>query len=190
MILFINACVRRNSRTKRLADHVIARLGDPDIKEVRVWELNLPKVDEAFINWRSACSAAGDFSDSIFEPAKDFAAADTIVIAAPYYDLSFPSMLKQYIEQICVVGLNFFYNEQDIPQTLCKAKKLYYVTTAGGPIISDDYGYGYVKEVAHTFFGIQEFHQVKAEMLDVIGYDAETILTETIRSLNIGLTKS
>ena len=185
MILFINTCVRGNSRTKRLADHVIAKLEDNDIKEVRVWELALPKVDEGFINWRNDCCAKKNFSDPIFDPAKDFAAADTIVIAAPYYDLSFPSMLKQYIEQICVVGLTFFYNEQNMPQTLCKAKKLFYVTTAGGPIINDAYGYGYVKEVAQTFFGIQEFHQVKAEMLDVIGFDAESILAETIKRIDV-----
>lgn len=183
MILFINTCVRGNSRTKRLADHVIAGLEDKDIKEVRVWEMDLPKVDEDFINRRNDCCAKKDFSDPVFDPAKDLAAADTIVIAAPYYDLSFPSMLKQYIEQICVVGLTFFYNDQNIPQTLCKAKKLYYITTAGGPIISDEYGYGYIKAVMQTFFGIQEFHQVKAEMLDVIGYDAEAILAETIKTL-------
>ena len=162
---------------------MIAGLEDKDIKEIRVWELDLPKVDEDFINWRNDCCAKRDFSDSIFDPAKGLAAADTVVIAAPYYDLSFPSMLKQYIEQLCVVGLTFFYNEQNMPQTLCKAKKLYYVTTAGGPITNDVYGYGYVKEVAQTFFGIQEFHQVKAEMLDIIGYDAEAIIAETIRKL-------
>ena len=182
MILFINACVREGSPTKRLADHVLAGMEDKDIREVRVWELDLPKVDEAFINKRNECSQKADFSDPVFDLGKDFAAADTIVIAAPYNDLSFPSMLKQYLEQICVVGLTFFYNEQDQPETLCRAKKLYYVTTAGGPIISDAYGYGYVRELVQTFFGIPETTQVKAEMLDIIGYDAEAILAETIRA--------
>lgn len=184
MILFINACVRKESRTKRLADHVIASLADKDIKEIRLWEMLLPKVDEAFINRRTAFCNRGDFSDPIFVPGKDFAAADTIVIAAPYYDLSFPSVLKQYLEQICVTGLTFFYNEQNIPEGLCKARKLYYITTAGGPIINDDYGYGYVRELAKTFFSIPETLQVKAEMLDVIGFDAEAILAETIRKFD------
>ena len=44
MILFLNACVRSASRTKRLADHLISRLGD-DVKEIKLWELDLPKVD-------------------------------------------------------------------------------------------------------------------------------------------------
>lgn len=187
MILFINTCVREESRTKRLANHVIASLHEKNIKEIRVCELDLPKVDEEFINWRNECCSKKSFSDPVFELAKDFAAADTIVIAAPYYDLSFPAMLKQYLEQICIVGLTFFYNEQDLPQGLCHAKKLYYVTTAGGPIINDAYGYGYVRELARTFFGISETVCVKAEMLDIVGYNAETILAETMEKYDKGL---
>lgn len=180
MILLINACVRAESRTKRLADRLISGLDDPDVKEIRLWEMDLPHVDEAFINKRNSLYARNDYTDPIFDPAKEFAAADTIVVAAPYWDLSFPAILKQYIEQICVLGITFFYNDQDQPQGLCKARKLYYVTTAGGPIISDDYGYGYVREVARTFFGITESAYVKAEMLDIIGYDAEAILQDVI----------
>lgn len=182
MILYINACVRKESRTKRLTDHLIAGLKDKDVKEVRLLEALLPKADGAFINKRVELCRKNDFSDPMFDFAKDFAAADTIVIAAPYWDLSFPAMLKQYLEQICVVGLTFFYNEKDLPQTLCKARKLYYVTTAGGPIISDELGYGYVKTVAQTFFEIPETFYLKAEKLDLIGSDPEAILTEAFQS--------
>ena len=184
MILFLNACVRGESRTKRLADYLISRLDDSDVKELRLWEMDLPKVDEAFINRRTELAGKNDFSDPMFGPAKDFAAADTIVIAAPYWDLSFPSALKRYIEQICVVGLTFFYNDQDLPQTLCRAKKLYYLTTAGGPIISDAYGYGYVKEVMQTFFEIPETFYIKAEKLDLVGADPEAILAGAFNDID------
>ena len=50
MILLINACVRTESRTKRLADRLIAGLNDPDVREIRLWEMDMPHVDEAFIN--------------------------------------------------------------------------------------------------------------------------------------------
>ena len=183
MILFLNACVRSASRTKRLADHLISRLGD-DVKEIKLWELDLPEVDEAFIDRRTEFAGRNDFSDPMFDLAKDFAAADTIVIAAPYWDLSFPSVLKRYIEQICVVGLTFFYNEQELPQTLCRAKKFYYITTAGGPVISDAYGYGYVKEVMQAFFGIPETFYIKAEKLDLLGADPEAILAGAFKEID------
>lgn len=108
-----------------------------------------------------------------------FANADTVVIAAPYYDLSFPAMLKQYFEQINVLGLTFTYSETGTPKGLCKAKDLYYVTTAGGPIISDEFGFGYVKALAKCFYGIENVYQIKAEGLDIIGADVEAILNST-----------
>ena len=180
MILLINACVRKESRTRFLTDHLISGLDDPDVKEVKLWEMDIPHVHEDFINKRNSLYARNDYSDPIFDPAKDFAAADTIVIAAPYWDLSFPAILKQYLEQICVLGITFFYNDQNMPQGLCKAKKMYYVTTAGGPIINDAYGYGYVKDVCQTFFGIPETFYIKAEMLDIVGSDPKAILEEAI----------
>ena len=182
MVLFINACVREESRTRRLADCLLRQLTAEgrnaladEVKEVELIGLVLPKVDEAFINYRNELVEAGDYSDPIFDLAKDFAAADKIVIAAPFWDLSFPAILKQYLEQICVVGLTFYY-ENDIPKGLCKAKKLYYVTTAGGPIHNDEFGYGYVKSLAQAFFGIEVCELVKAEGLDIIDADVERIM--------------
>lgn len=183
MILFVNACVRAESRTKRLADHVLKSL-QGDVREVRLEEMNFPKADESFLNKRNRLYRECDYSDPIFNAAKEFAAADTIVVAAPFWDLSFPAMLKQYLEQICVLGITFFYNEQEIPQGLCRAKRLYYVTTSGGPIINEAYGYGYLRELANYFFGIRETVLIKAENLDLAGADPEAILASAMHQTN------
>ena len=175
MILFVNGCVRECSRTLILAKRLLNTL-EGEIKEVKLEEVKFPVVNEVFINHRDELKSSGKFDDPMFALARDFASADSIVIAAPYYDLSFPAMLKQYFEQINVVGLTFAYTESGMPQGLCKAKKLYYVTTAGGPILSDELGFGYVKALANTFYGINEVYQMKAECLDVIGADVEAIL--------------
>ena len=66
-----------------------------------------------------------------------------------------------------------------MPVGLCKAKELYYVTTAGGPY-DPTYSYGYIESLAKNFFGIPETHLVKVEMLDIEGYDAEEILKREI----------
>ena len=50
------------------------------------------------------------------------------------------------------------------------------MTTAGGPIFSDEFGYGYVKALAQGFYGIPDTAMVKAEGLDIIGADVEDIL--------------
>ncbi len=181
MILYLNACVRARSRTDRLARHLLSRLksvGEETVREIRLEDLVFPKVDEDFINTREELISKGDFDHPMFESAKIFADADSIVIGAPFWDLSFPAALKQYLEQITVRQITFFYTETGIPQGLCKAKKLYYVTTAGGPVFSDEYGYGYVKALADGYYGIPETKLIKAEGLDMEGSDVEEILRQ------------
>ena len=187
-ILFVNACVRKESRTRYLARLVLSRL-EGMITEVKPAAITKPIVSERFILSRNDATARRVFSDSAYAPAKQFAEADIIVIAAPYWDLSFPAILKAYFEQINVVGLTFEYTEDGRPQGLCKAQRLIYVTTSGGPIISDEYGYGYVKAIAQTFYGIQDVSQVKAEGLDVIGANVEEILKKALEDQQYWQTK-
>ena len=182
-ILFVNACVRKESRTRRLAEQVIKglRTENDEVEEIRAAEVYAIR-DEEFIISRNAASEKRCFTDPAYAPAVQFAEAGMIIVAAPYWDLSFPAILKAYFEQINVVGLTFEYTEDGRPRGLCKAQKLIYVTTAGGPIISDDYGYGYVKTMAQAFYGIPDVSQIKAEGLDVIGADVETILKNAVKS--------
>lgn len=179
-ILFVDACVRENSRTRILAKHILARL-DGTVTEVNPATETKPIVSEQFINRRNKSSETGVFSDPVYTPARQFSEADIIVIAAPYWDLSFPAVLKAYFEQINVLGLTFEYTADGFPRGLCRAKKLIYVTTAGGPIVSDEYGYGYVKALAQNFYGIPNVCQVKAEGLDMIGADVGEILNNALR---------
>ena len=113
----------------------------------------------------------------MFDLARQFAGAETIVIAAPYWDLSFPAALKQYIEQINVLGISFRYTEEGTPIGLCKADKLYYVTTAGGCYVPEEFGYGYIKALAQNFYGILDVRLIKATGLDIDGADVDAILS-------------
>lgn len=178
MTLYINCCVREESRTNRLARAVLQKLWG-DFTELKLYDENLKPLDRETLNKRTALIEQGDYSDTIFDNAKRFASADTIVIAAPYWDLSFPATLKIYIENIYVTGIVSAYSESGMPVGLCKAKELYYVTTAGGPY-DPTYSYGYVESLAKNFFGIPVTHLVKAEMLDIVGNDAEEILRREI----------
>ena len=132
MTLYINCCVREDSRTNRLARAVLQKLGG-DFTEIKLYEENLKPLDRGTLNKRTALIEQGDYSEPMFDYAKQFAGADTIVIAAPYWDLSFPTTLKTYIENIYVTGIVSTYDESGMPVGLCKAKDLYYITTAGGP---------------------------------------------------------
>ena len=182
MILFVNACVRGESRTRRLAEALLDRLGG-EMEEVRLHEIDFPVVDEAFLRKRDGLIASSGFGDPMFALARQFAAADQIVIAAPYWDLSFPAALKQYFEQINVLGITFIYTPEGIPKGLCRARKLYYVTTAGGNYVPWEYGYGYAKALAEAYYGIPQTELIQATGLDIDGADAEGILVEAMNRI-------
>ena len=185
MILLINACVRKESRTKRLAMALLEQLKEQEqeIQEVRLSEITFPVADEAFLAQRDAWIANKEWSRPLFDLARQFACADTIVVAAPYWDLSFPAALKQYFEQINVMGITFQYTPEGTPMPLCKADKLYYVTTAGGAFVPDEYGFGYVKTLAQSFYGIKDVTLIKATGFDIYGADEEAILADAIRDI-------
>ena len=183
-ILYIDATVRGNSRTAVLAEHLLKYLSG-EISRVKLCDISFPVADEAFLAMRDKACMNRDFTDDSFVPAKQFAAADVIVIAAPFWDLSFPSALKQFFEQINVVGLTFAYSDDGRPIGLCKAKKLFYVTTSGGKIYNDEYGYGYIKALAENFYGISEIVCFKAEGLDIFGADTEQIMTDAKKRIDL-----
>ena len=176
MILFVNGCVRENSRTLELARAVLDRETDA-IEEVCLYPGGPEGLDAEKLALRDELLANGDLDHPMLRWANQFAAADTIVIAAPYWDLAFPAKVRAYLEEVTVSGVTFRYGENGIPQGLCKAKRLIYVTTAGGPIFQN-YGYEYIKALAQGFYGIPNVSIVKAEGLDIHGADPEAIMAQ------------
>ena len=176
-ILYINVCFRANSRTNELAQHLLGGLSG-DVQVVNLYEESICPLDEQMLSKRDDLLKNGKTDDEMFSFARQFALADTIVIAAPYWDLMFPSILKVYLENITVCGITFRYSDKGIPQSLCKAKKLCYVTTAGGFIGENNFGFDYVKALAKGFFGIDNVSFVSAEGLDIYGANVDLIMSK------------
>lgn len=174
-VLFINACVRKESRTLVVARDLLRRM-DGTVTELRLAQENLSPLNEQTLAKREALLKANERDDETFRYARQFARADHIVIAAPFWDLSFPALLKIYLEQITVAGITFTYRNGRV-EGLCNAKSLSYVTTAGGEIVFD-FGYTYVKALAKGFYGIPRTTVIRAENLDVLELTAQNVLQE------------
>jgi FMN-dependent NADH-azoreductase len=183
-ILFVNSCDREGSRSLRLAEKLLSRLGGA-VTELRLADEELKPLSNAELSKREAFIAEGDYSDPMFRYAKQFAEADEIVIAAPYWDLSFPSELKIYFERVSVRGVTFTFTPEGEPIGLCRAKKLRYVTTMGAEGLPFDFGYGYAEAVCRIYYGIKEAQLIAACGLDLEGRDAEAILTEKEREISL-----
>ena len=181
-ILFINACIRPESRTLILAKHLLSKL-DGQVEEVALQKERIPGLNGETLRYKQEILSLGHFDDPMLRYARQFKEADTIVMAAPYYDLSFPSCLKNYLEAICCVGLTFYYDEKEVAQTLCRAKKLYYVSTGGGEI-RKTFGFEYIKALVGEFCHIFDVHGFFAEKLDLLGSDPAAIIKDAIREID------
>ena len=102
-VLFVNACIRPNSRTLELANCVLEKLS-ASVSQVDLYKQQLSPLSLAEMELRDKAVRDNDFSNGVFDLAKQFASAQTIVVAAPYWDLSFPAVLKSYFEKVTVNG--------------------------------------------------------------------------------------
>ncbi len=184
MVLFIDACVRQSSRTLELSRRLLSHLSHGQIVERRLADFDFPKVDETYLEKRDVLIEAHKLNDTMFALANEFASADEIVIAAPYWDISFPAALKQYFELINVIGITFRYTETGQPKGLCKAKRLFYVSTSGGDYCPEEFGFGYVDALCKGFYGIPETNLFMARGLDIVGRDVNAILEGAKREID------
>lgn len=174
-ILYINACVRPESRTRKLAEIILERLHG-EVEEVNLEKEHIEPLTKESLDHRDKLLEEGIMEAPELKYARQFSEADIILFAAPYWDLSFPASVKNYMEAINVCGITFNYTEEGFPVGLCKAKRLIYVTTAGGPVIEPNMGYEYIRNLTRIFHGIENAEYYKAECLDVVGADVQGIM--------------
>lgn len=186
-LLFVNACMREGSRTERLARAVLERRKHREVEatELRIASLAVEPLDDRRLARYGAGVAACDYDDELFSFAKQFAAADEVLIAAPFWNFSVPAKLHCYLELVCSQGVTFDVDGPGTYVSLCRAKRLTYVTTIGGCFDSpaDDHAFGYLKTLSDQFWHIPELAYVKAEGLDAEGADVEALLAEALRSV-------
>ena len=187
-IIYVNACVKRDvdSRTNRLAQACLNKILENQackLSTVNLEETVMYPLSGKYLSEREKAITANDFSGQSFEFARNFAAADEIIIASTYLDMSFPASLKLYIEQLCVNKLTFCYNEKGMPCGLTNIKKAVYLTTSGGYIGNNNFGFDYIKGLFSTLFGIDDIYFFSAEGLDIYGNDPEKILSDAIEKM-------
>ena len=98
----------------------------------------------------------------------------------PYWDLSFPALLKVYIERVSVSGITFSPEPDGRLRGLCRGEKMLLITTSGGDFTHEDltlYGtaLSYLRGIC-AMFGVDGFDYLWTHGLDIVGNDPEAIL--------------
>ena len=171
-LLFIDGCVSQRvpaSRTRALAEAFLSAFREShpgaEVETVTLEALDLKPFLPAALNQRDELASVGAFGAPVFDLARQFQAADKIVAAAPFWDLSFPAVMRTYIEYISANGLCYHY-EADGCHGDCRADRLAYLTTGGDFERPESLGVLYWKQLS-KMFGVPRFDYVFAGGLDV-----------------------
>ena len=171
-LLFIDGCVSQRgpaSRTRALAEAFLSAFREShpgaEVETVTLEALDLKPFLPAALNQRDELASVGAFGAPVFDLARQFQAADKIVAAAPFWDMSFPAVMRTYIEYISANGLCYHYEAGGCHGD-CRADRLAYLTTGGDFEQPESLGVLYWKQLA-KMFGIPRFDYVFAGGLDV-----------------------
>lgn len=176
-LFYIDSCLRSGSNTKVIADALIDRLSERyEVETIKLSDYDFPVVKDDILNERSS----GYVPEEYVQIARKIADADRLVIAAPFWDMSFPSALKVFFENMSLFNVTFASNEKEC-YGLCKAEKVLYITTRGMNIKTGDemeQATPYIKAIS-KLWGLGELHVIAAENMD---YSSEEQKAEKIQS--------
>ena len=134
-LVVIDACIRgEESRTRRIAEPIIEELA----KRYEITRFDLTKMPmEPLTPETYAQRAAGIVPAWAQEAAQAIAEADRIVVAAPFWDMSFPAVVKVFFEHVSLFDITFTDNGRTCVGK-CKCEKVMYITTRGMNIPTGD----------------------------------------------------
>ena len=182
-LIFIDACMRAGSRTRRIASPLMAELRKKySVETVDLTRNIYPVADNHTLEDRNQ----GIVPAEHVALAKKIAAADRIVIAAPFWDMSFPSALKVFFENMSLFGVTFDTDDKEC-YGLCKAEKVMYITSRGMDISTGDpleQATPYIKALSHLW-GWGELTVVAAQNMDYSS--KEEIVVKITKAIEEGL---
>ena len=184
-ILVIDACVRREeSRTKKLMDRAVQTLkkAHPNwqFEILTLMDLELKYWNTRSLKERDELLAKKQYDAPVFAYGNQFREADGIIVAAPFWDLSIPAVLKVYIENISAEGITFGCGPEGL-YGICRAQWMLFLTTRGGIWEESDMEQGSrYMEAMSRFFDIDRYYHVYADGIDIDTLDGEGILQESL----------
>lgn len=182
-MLVVDCCIRgEDSATRRYYQAYLKTVPQTETELVELEKLGLEPLNRETLARRDQLCARRAFDHGMFRLARQFRDADEILIAAPFWDLSFPSLLKVYLEHVSVSGLTFGYTQDGRCVGHCKAGKLLYFSTCGG-FAGENLGFAYVKALA-AMLGIERSEAYVLEGLDLDPARREAVLEAGIAALN------
>lgn len=169
-IVYINCCIRGNdSRTLKIAQPIIQDIRKyAEVVEINLAELDLKPYNKALYSEK----ANGYIEHRYIEYSKLVADSDGLIIAAPFWDMSFPSQLKTFLEGISLFDVMFISDDKQCIG-IAKCPFMLFITTRGMNIPQGnelEQATPYLKALC-WLWGIKDFQCVDAYNFDYLSED-------------------
>lgn len=165
-LVIIDCCMREDSRTRRLLSAAAEVLSERyEVSRIDVNALGFKPLTPKDLELRSQ----GYVPEEVVAVSRQVAAADRIVIAAPFWDMSFPAALKAFFENVSLFHITFDDNGRECCG-LCRCRRVLYLTTRGMNIRTGDLleqGSPYIRALS-GLWGLGEVVTVAACNLDYL----------------------
>ncbi len=164
-----------------------------EVIHIDLYKENIPQIDaDVFSGWGKLQSGSGfeDLSEQekakvsrLGELSDQFVTADKYVFVTPFWNFSFPPVMKAYLDSVSVAGKSFKYTEQG-PVGLLTDKKALHIQARGGiysegPAAEMEMGHRYLS-IMMRFFGVPSFDGVFVEGHNAMPEKAQEIKENAI----------
>jgi FMN-dependent NADH-azoreductase len=176
----------------RLGRHFLNELSNQhenvEVETVNLYEENIPFIDADVLDAWGKLAAGQELSPAQVEKTvrmgellEQFLSADMYIFNTPMWNLSYPPMLKAYIDNVVIAGKTFKYSENG-PIGLLGGKTAVHVQSRGGvysegPAQSFEFTNAYLQGVM-AFVGITDYHHLFVEGMAATPDQAEDILAD------------
>ncbi|TJX15129.1 FMN-dependent NADH-azoreductase [Tissierella creatinini] len=175
------------SRTLKISDSFVEAYRQNNPQD-EIITLDLYKEDIDFLSKEDISLHYIDPDQQKAHPALKYAfqflEVDKVVIGAPFWNLSFPAIIKAYLDYVTVSGVTFKYTSQG-PVGLCQGKKAMHIVTRGGayseePLSQFELGDRYIKTL-FGFLGFSEYDTIAVENMDRSDTNVEEVVGDAIK---------
>lgn len=148
-----------------------------EIVHIDLFKTEVPLIDaDVFNGWEKLGQGSALTDLSADEQAKvtrlaaineEFITADKYVFVTPFWNFSYPPVMKAYIDAVSIAGKAFKYTADGVPVGLLTDKKAVHIQARGGyytegPLTELELGNRYIKTIMN-FFGVPSFEEVIVE---------------------------
>lgn len=167
---------------------------DHEVEELDLYNEEIPEVNHILFTGRAE-PVSGEKYNSLSDNEKreidrinalcdQFLSADTYVIAAPMWSVSFPSRLKRYVDCIIINNKTILTSPEEVRGLLDdKERSMVYIQSSGGvypKIFSGKFNHGvnYFHDI-FKFLGISKFEKILVEGVDMPSVGKDEALEKT-----------